>query len=220
VPLIRQITKSTKRRRNPSRFLLFFSLVLVWWVTVVSCSTSTRQLFFDVPPTSEQELAEQARQEREATLAAAPDQPVDTKSLSFGAADDTRPRPAIESVTDWEQALELLPKDYKKGADWAAALEQGLVRPRIGADPRAQYAAAFQYDFIMEAEKPKYEAWFPHSAHTGWLGCKNCHMAIYPYKRNPATMKEMRKGASCGTCHGKRNVAFPLSNCKRCHLNL
>ena len=132
--------------------------------------------------------------------------------------DDNQPRPDIEETLDWETALEMLPKDYKKQADWVAAMEQGIVRPRGGADPMSQYAAIFQWDFIIAAEKPKNEAYFPHSAHTQWLGCKNCHTGIYPYRRNPATMKEMRAGASCGTCHGKKNVAFSLKQCKRCHL--
>ncbi len=195
------------------RFLLFFSLLIV-----ISCSTSTRQLFFDIPPPSQEELAEQARLEAEQAAADTPQQENAGFSMA-GPIDDNQPRPEIESLRDWEQVLAILPKDYKKKADWSAALKQGLVRPRTGADPKSQYATMFKYDFIMKAEKPKNDAYFPHSAHTEWLGCKNCHMTIFPYKRNPATMKEMKKGASCGTCHGKNNVAFSLSQCKRCHLN-
>jgi c(7)-type cytochrome triheme protein len=63
------------------------------------------------------------------------------------------------------------------------------------------------------------DAYFPHSSHTQWLSCKNCHMTIYPFRRNPATMKEMKKGKSCGVCHGKKKVAFSLKACGRCHLN-
>lgn len=197
------------------------ALVLFCLVVAVSCSTGTRQIFFDIQPPTAEELAEQARQDeerRQATLDALDSQQTDSKSLFSGIADDNQPRPTIEDTLDWEKALEMLPKDYKKKADWAAAIEQGIVRPRGGADPLSQYAAIFQWDFIIAAEKPKNEAYFPHSAHTRWLGCKNCHTAIYPYRRNPATMKEMRKGESCGTCHGKNNVAFSLKQCKRCHL--
>ena len=194
------------------RFLLFFCLFLS-----VSCTTGTRQLFFDIPPPSQKDLAEQARLAAELEAAATPKQE-NTELSMFGVLDDSQPRPEIESLEDWERVLELLPKDYKKKADWSAALEQGIVRPRPGADPRTLLATAFKYDFIIAAEKPKNEGYFPHSAHTEWLGCKNCHISIYPYKRNPATMKEMRKGASCGTCHGKNNVAFSLKQCKRCHL--
>jgi c(7)-type cytochrome triheme protein len=197
------------------------ALVLFCLLLCVSCSTRTKQLFFDIQPPSAAELAERERQEEErraATLAALETRPTDAKALFAGSVDDNQPRPEIDSVSDWETALAMLPKDYKKDADWVAALKQGLVRPRSGADPLAVYAAAFQWDFIIEAEKPKNNAYFPHSAHTALLACKNCHMSIYPFKRNPASMKDMKAGASCGTCHGKDNVAFSLSNCKRCHL--
>lgn len=196
--------------------LVFFLLIIM-----AACSTATRQIFFDIQPPSAEEIAEKNRQEnarRNAVLEEAEVQ-TDSKSLGFSATGDNQPRPEIESVTSWEQALELLPKDYKDDPDWAAAVEQRVVRPRSGMDPTTEYVKAFDYDFIMPAEKEKNEAYFPHSTHTEWLSCKNCHKTIFPYKRNPATMREMRKGASCGACHGKNNVAFSLSACKRCHLN-
>ena len=194
------------------RFLLFFCLL----IAVASCSTKTRQLFFDIPPPSPRELAEQARLQAELEAANNPEAEKANAPM-FGLYDESQPRPAIESLSSWEDVLETLPKDYKKTADWSAAIEQGIVRPRPGADPRTLLATSFQYDFIIATEKPKNEGYFPHSAHTQWLGCKNCHASIYPYKRNPAKMKEMRAGASCGKCHG--NVAFSLKQCKRCHLN-
>jgi c(7)-type cytochrome triheme protein len=199
----------------------FAALVLFCLLIAASCSTSTRQLFFDIQPPTAAEIAEKNRQEnarRGAVVAEGVQQYEDSKSFGSAQKYDNQPRPEIESATTWEQVVELLPKDYKKKTDWAAAVEQGLIRPRTGMDHTSEYVKAFQYDFIMPSEKPKNEAYFPHSAHTAWLNCKNCHMTIYPYKRNPATMKEMRNGASCGTCHGKNNVAFSLSNCKRCHL--
>lgn len=207
-----------KQKNSVLKSTLFFFMALLF----ISCSSATRELFFDIPPPEpETEAAEEAQensveiqqqmnQTRAYTLA--------NPFVSLDAFDPDVEPPAIESVMTWEEALELLPKDYKKGADWSAALAQGAIRLRGGADPMAQFAKVFKYDFIIEAEKPKNEAYFPHSTHTEWLGCKNCHMTLYPYKRNPATMKEMKKGASCGTCHGKNNVAFSLKACKRCHL--
>lgn len=127
------------------------------------------------------------------------------------------PPPEIEKYLSWEKAAEMLPKQ-KKNVDWSAALRDGVVRPRTLGDPRAADASMFKYDFIIETEKEKFNAIFPHSAHTGWLGCENCHTAIYPLKRNPSSMKEMRKGESCGRCHDK--VAFSLKQCKRCHINM
>lgn len=207
---------NVQRKRNRATFVVLFLFCLF---LSVACTSSTRQLFFDVTPPSAAELAERARLEAEQMGESEEenDQFVDPLALIPGMFDDSSPRPEVESMNDWKQVEEFLPKDYKKKTDWSAALEQGLVRPRPGADPRSQWAAAFKYDFLIPSEKPKNEAYFPHSAHTEWLGCKNCHVTIYPYKRNPATMKEMKKGASCGTCHG--NVAFSLKQCKRCHLN-
>ena len=169
-----------------------FALVLFCLVIAVSCSTKTKQIFFDIQPPSAEELAEQARQDeaqREATLDALETQQTDTKTLFSAANDDNQPRPPIEGILDWETALEMLPKDYKKKADWSAALEQGVIRPRTGADPLSPYAAIFQWDFIIEAKKPKNEAYFPHSAHTKWLSCKNCHTAIFPYKNHDFAFK-------------------------------
>lgn len=141
--------------------------------------------------------------------------------MLFNLPDDKAPRPEIESVMEWDRVKKLLPKDYKKNIDWSAALEQGLIRPRPGEDPRALWATAFQWDFVIKGEEPEDDAFFPHSAHTQWLGCRNCHNpSLYPYKRNPATMKEMKKkGVSCGACHGKKKVSFSLKACDRCHLN-
>ena len=188
--------------RNRKRFLYFFALLFF-----VACSPASRQLFFDVPPPEEAEPVQAAGNTAQ-----------QVNQDGFNGIADNKPPPAIESVLDWNTAQAELPEHELGGVDWPAALEQGLVRPRPGADPRAAEAAAFKYDFVIEAKKPKFNAWFPHSAHTGWLGCRNCHnLELYPAKRNPAKMKDMRKGKSCGACHGK--VAFSLKQCKRCHLN-
>jgi c(7)-type cytochrome triheme protein len=139
---------------------------------------------------------------------------------AFFELDDSAPRPEIESVKEWDKVKRMLPKDYKKNIDWSNALNEGLIRPRVGKDPRALWASFFQWDFTIEGEDAEDDAFFPHSAHTEWLGCKNCHNPeLYPYRRNPATMKEMKRGASCGACHGKKKVSFSLKACDRCHLN-
>jgi c(7)-type cytochrome triheme protein len=182
---------------------------------VAACSTSTRQLFFDIPTPSEQELA--AKAEKDAAEAATPQQ-VNGTGSRVSTEETLLPPPAIEAHLSWDKAQQELPESEFGGIDWVAALEQGLVRPRALGDPKAADAAAFKYDFIIEGKKEKFNALFPHSAHTGWLGCQNCHAGLYPFKRNPTSMKEMRKGASCGKCHGE--VAFSLKQCKRCHVNM
>ena len=189
---------------------LFSALVVFTLLVTTSCSHKALSLFFDVPPPVE--ASEDTKQPTAESSGETQDQTLNPYT-AFAEASEPLP---IENILNWEQVSGMLPKDYKKKVDWSAALEQDLVRPRPGLDPESRFASTFKYDFIIAAEKPKNEAYFPHSAHTGWLGCKNCHMTLYPYKRNPATMKEMRTGASCGACHGK--VAFSLKSCKRCHL--
>lgn len=194
--------------------------VLLFFMIAASCSRATRELFFDIQaqPASAEKAPESTAPAESATPEV-PAQPTDPRALAPDSANPELPRPAIESVDTWEQAQAMLPKDSRKGADWVAALEQGIVRPRTGADPKTALAAIFKYDFIIETEDPKNDAYFPHSAHTQWLGCENCHTALFARRRNPATMKDMMKGASCGYCHGRKSVAFELRNCSRCHPN-
>ncbi len=231
----------------------FLALVPVFLLSVIACSTETRQLFFDIQPPTTEELAEQARKKAAAESAANPqskNKKPEIASLLFPQfSDEDLPPPAIEEVMDWEKVEESLPKDNEDNVDWSEALRQGLIRPRTGSDPRTILMTTFQWDFIIpaavdedededededkdedededededdeeEGEGHEDDAYFPHSAHTQWLSCKNCHMTIYPLRRNPATMKEMKKGKSCGVCHGRDKVAFSLKACDRCHLN-
>jgi c(7)-type cytochrome triheme protein len=59
---------------------------------------------------------------------------------------------------------------------------------------------------------------FPHKPHTLWLECGNCHPAIFKMQKgaNPISMVKIVNGEFCGRCHGR--VAFPISNCNRCHV--
>ena len=199
-------------------------LLLLCVLILVACSTKTKQIFFDIQPPTPKEIAEREMLRQAELIEAQSEELKNRRSGStpgglFGF-DDNAPRPEIESVMEWKQVKKQLPKDYKKNIDWSLALEEGLIRPRVGKDPKALLATAFQYDFMIKGEEPDEDAFFPHSAHTVWLGCKNCHNpTLYPYKRNPATMKEMKKGASCGACHGKKKVSFSLKACDRCHIN-
>ena len=203
---------SSQYKRGRNQILRFLPLFFV--VFVIACSAKTRTIFFDIPPPSREELAQQQLEaQQDATVASPSDR------RDFQAVEEEADRPAVESAPTWEEAQAQLPEHELGGVDWTAALNEKLVKPRPApGNPDVKYAAAFKYDFIIEGKNPKFDAIFPHSAHTGWLGCQNCHTSLYPYKRNPAKMKDMRKGGSCGACHGK--VAFNLKQCKRCHLNM
>ncbi len=74
--------------------------------------------------------------------------------------------------------------------------------------------------FLPQKTKP---VTFSHDFHVKDLGlaCQKCHPAPYitVQKSKPATMAEMARGKSCGTCHDGKS-AFPVNKkdeCSRCH---
>ncbi len=187
------------------------ALVLFTALLLAACSHKTRSLFFDVPP---------PEPESETTVAESPageESNAFYGGLSAHPADRTTNRPEIEQVASWEEALALLPTNKKGAPDWAEALRQGIVEPRA-LDPRDRMAEYFKLDFFIQAEKARFDAWFPHSSHLAWMGCESCHPAVFKYADNEMTMKAMRGGEGCGTCHG--SVAFTLKDCKRCHTQM
>ena len=134
---------------------LFSALVFFGILLTTSCSHKTLGLFFDVPPpteTANEIEPEGLENESEAES--------NSREFSFGiSAEDTEPLPVEEAET-WEQVLEMLPKDYKKGVDWSAAIEQGLIRPRTGPNPDTRLAAAFKYDFIIDSAQEIFNCLF------------------------------------------------------------
>ena len=62
-----------------------------------------------------------------------------------------------------------------------------------------------------------FDAYFPHSAHTQWVNCQQCHGPIFKYRDTEFQMADVLAGNYCGECHGK--VSFPpVTACERCHL--
>ena len=58
---------------------------------------------------------------------------------------------------------------------------------------------------------------FPHTVHNAWLDCSNCHDHLFKKERGASqiSMFLILQGEQCGVCHGA--VAFPLTECARCH---
>ncbi|MCC7201713.1 MAG: hypothetical protein IT393_03470 [Nitrospirae bacterium] len=119
-------------------------------------------------------------------------------------------------------AMELarLPKDKYGLVDWAAAIKNGNVKPLDSLEPGAMAAPPFNLDIVIET-KSKFMAdvVYPHYVHTLWLTCTNCHTSIFQMKAggNPEmTMAKIAAGEYCGRCHNR--VAFPLTDCNRCHV--
>ncbi len=153
------------------------------------------------------------------------------KALSqYGGADDyydkfynevTRRTRMKEGTTDIK-ALDALPKDPFGNVNWTAAVIKGFINPRPSLDPDVVDDPPLNLNIFIEAKVPlMYNVMFPHSIHTYWLSCNNCHPKIFLPEAgaNPISMDEIFKGQWCGRCHDK--VAFPFwprENCLRCHI--
>ncbi len=176
---------------------------------LTSCSDKALSLFFDIPPPTAEEKAAAAVEAQK--VSESPVFPTPT-----AVAQTQQERPVIDSVTTWEQAQEMLPKDALDEADWMAALHDGTIRPRASIDGDGDpQVAVFRWDFYFPGPDPSLDAYFPHSSHTEWLGCESCHPKVFRYRELEVTMDRIFEGEYCGTCHGV--VAFALENCTRCH---
>ncbi|MDZ4384697.1 MAG: c(7)-type cytochrome triheme domain-containing protein, partial [Nitrospirota bacterium] len=119
-------------------------------------------------------------------------------------------------------AMELakLPKDQYGLVDWAVAIKSGLVKPLDSLEPGAAPAPPFNLDIVVHTKSNFMpDVVFPHYTHTLWLTCTNCHVQIFQMKAggNPEmTMPKIAAGEYCGRCHNR--VAFPLTDCARCHV--
>jgi c(7)-type cytochrome triheme protein len=120
-------------------------------------------------------------------------------------------------------ALELsqLPKDRFGLIDWADAIKSGMIRPRDSLDPKEPQVPPFDMDVVIYTKSSTQpDVIFPHKIHTMWLTCTNCHPAIFPMNAKEAnkkmTMPAIAAGEFCGRCHDR--IAFPLSDCLRCHV--
>ena len=99
------------------------------------------------------------------------------------------------------------------------ALRQGDVAPRdhIPGEPAPPPSAfEFGFDFYYNNDVAVFDAYFPHSAHTEWVACDQCHPRIFRHRGTEVTMADVMGGKYCGECHG--TVAFqPEFACERCH---
>jgi c(7)-type cytochrome triheme protein len=185
---------------------------------VISCSDETLSLFFDIPPPSEKPAP---APEPEPAPAAATAAPATVTAPEGGP-------PPFESIFDWEQAYELLPKnEVDEEVDWMTALRQGTITPRGEmSGPGNPESRLFKFDFFFAGPDPETDAYFPHSAHTEWLTCESCHPALFPYRELgmegsgsfSISMDRIFEGEYCGKCHGI--VAFELDYCNRCHTKM
>jgi len=128
----------------------------------------------------------------------------------------------VASDFDFFRFSQPLPKErFGNGIDWEKAELSGLIKPADFLEGTSVHRnpLAVQKDFALN---PKVEGMpdiiFSHKKHTVWNGCELCHPDIFTgVKRGSShySMIDISQGKSCGACHV--SVAFPLTDCQRCH---
>lgn len=115
------------------------------------------------------------------------------------------------------EAMVDFPRDSAGLINWIETIKQGKIAPRADINGVTEKETLDLDILFTDTGKMPYVR-FPHSSHTLWLDCKNCHPAIFKKKKgaNNISMTDVYTGKFCGLCHGK--VAFPPTlNCTRCH---
>ncbi|OGS92272.1 MAG: hypothetical protein A2Z95_01335 [Gallionellales bacterium GWA2_60_18] len=110
-----------------------------------------------------------------------------------------------------------LPQDAVGYPDWMRALREGRINPRASLDGKEDMDV-FDLDIILRNTKEMPNVRFPHSSHTMWLTCSNCHPRpfIPQAGANKIRMADIFRGQFCGMCHDR--VAFiTFFSCTRCH---
>ena len=105
-----------------------------------------------------------------------------------------------------------LPKNELTRLQWSEVIRRGIDPfPSIGEN------APDELNITVTAKNGYMaDVVFPHSVHSYWLSCDNCHPAIFNRKSWGLTMDKILHGEYCGRCHDK--VAFPIRECYRCHM--
>jgi c(7)-type cytochrome triheme protein len=110
----------------------------------------------------------------------------------------------------------LTPDNAGNQVRWVQVLGKGEIKPREKLFPQTE-VRKLDLDIIMDVKGGMPAVRFPHRPHTEWLDCVNCHEGLFASKigMSKISMFKILQGEQCGVCHGA--VAFPLTECARCH---
>ncbi|HJV25457.1 MAG TPA: c(7)-type cytochrome triheme domain-containing protein [Aromatoleum sp.] len=125
--------------------------------------------------------------------------------------------PAVRILQQPRDALSgLAPDNAGNQVRWVQALKEGQINPRSFLRTDRKWET-YDKDVLLNLNGGMPVVRFPHSAHTPWLDCTNCHDHLFKKKRGATeiSMFLILQGEQCGVCHGA--VAFPLTECSRCH---
>lgn len=125
--------------------------------------------------------------------------------------------PAVGLLQEPSEGLGALPPDTAGNrVNWSEAIRGGYIRPRATLLEQGSLPSRDTV-ILMPRTGDAPVVRFPHREHTDWLDCSNCHP--HPFAedvgKTPMTMLDILNGLYCGQCHGA--VAFPLTECSRCH---
>lgn len=136
--------------------------------------------------------------------------------LSNDGVHDPRSR-AVKILQQPREALSrMTPDNAGNQVRWVQALDKGEIKPRERLFPQTE-VQKLDLDVILDVKGGMPAVRFPHRQHTEWLDCSNCHDTIFARQRGGTkiSMFKILQGEQCGICHGA--VAFPLTECARCH---
>ena len=181
----------------------------VWLGGCGQLPPSPLSLFFPQPLSAEQVKAAEAHAHR---LRRPPYKPPVPISESMG--------PEPPPPPDWAAIYQSLPRNDDGQVEWGKALAEKLIEPKPGLTAEAKEEETTDLDVeLVPKGQPEFKAVFSHKVHTSWLGCGNCHTALFEMEhgKTEITMDKINAGGACGVCHGK--VAVPdLAGCPACHV--
>jgi len=125
--------------------------------------------------------------------------------------------PAVKQLQQPADALSRLSPDTTGNlVRWVEVLEKGEINPR----PKLRASTVVRTldrDILLNLKGGMPIVRFPHLKHTLWLDCSNCHDQLFQQQTGATKISMFRilQGEQCGVCHGA--VAFPLTECYRCH---
>lgn len=125
--------------------------------------------------------------------------------------------PAVRALQPPGDALRTLAPDSAGNlVRWPVAIREKQISPRDSLH-KAVNSGSYEEDVFLNLNGGMPAVRFPHTVHNAWLDCSNCHDHLFKKKRGASgiSMFLILQGEQCGVCHGA--VAFPLTECARCH---
>ena len=115
-----------------------------------------------------------------------------------------------------EALSKLSPDGFGNQVDWVKSLDNGDIKPRNGIHTNTG-VKVLNLDVLRRNTGEMNIVLFPHKQHTELMACSICHEGIFKSKAGATKfgMFDILNGEYCGRCHGA--VAFPLTECNRCH---